>query len=52
MADYLIVRSTAGTPGTLTKADWRELIGREMAENEHLYEHALPLPDLLGTLFV
>ena len=50
-ADYLIASVADGTQDLLNNVDQLTLLTREILDDEHVYDHALPLPDALGLLF-
>jgi hypothetical protein len=50
--DFLIVGAAAGKGRVLENTDQQVLPWNQVLANEHLYDSALPLPDILGKLFV
>jgi hypothetical protein len=50
--DYLIASVADGRQDFLLNLDQLKLLIREILDNEHIYDKALPLPDALGQLFI
>lgn len=50
--DYLIASVADGTQDLLNNLDQLKLLIREILDDEHVYDNALPLPEALGQLFI